>query len=208
MSKKLVAIAGNIGAGKSTLTSLLCKKMGCRPFYEVVVDANHYLEDFYKDKARYGFALQVFFLSKRFKHLQEAKKISENAIFDRSIFEDKFIFAQNLYNRKEFSERDWNNYCNLFSIMEPFFPKMNLIIYLSIPPEAAYKRIKERDRKEEKDMIPIEYLKQLDNLYTDWIEKIDFCPVLHIDAVKYDPRTNPKHLDEITNMVRDKLKWK
>ncbi len=201
-TRHLVAVAGNIGAGKSTLTRLLAERLGWRPYYEGLDDTNHYLEDFYKDKARYAFALQVFFLSKRFQHLQEAVALGESCLFDRTIYEDRFIFAENLHDRGEIHDRDFQNYCNLFAIMTPFIPVPDVILYLSLSPQETLRRIKERDRTVERDLIPVEYLEQLDARYRRWVSDFTACPIVTVDALKLDPRTHAADLDHIVEALR------
>jgi len=127
--KWFVAVSGNIGSGKSTITTLLSERLGWKPYYEIV-DENPYLPDFYGDMPRWSFHLQVFFLSKRFQHHQEIVQAQHSVIQDRTIYEDAEIFARNLYLQGLMDERDFRNYYELFNTMLRFLHPPDLIIYL------------------------------------------------------------------------------
>ncbi|MHB2151036.1 deoxynucleoside kinase [Calditrichota bacterium LG25] len=167
--KLYVAIAGNIGAGKTTLTRMLSQKLGWKAYYEKVID-NPYLEDFYKDMNRWSFHLQIFFLSHRFKTQQEITEWPGSCIQDRSIYEDAEIFAATLHKQGFMSDRDFENYKALFEIMTSYLRKPDLIIYLQASTERLFQHIKKRGRAYEQQ-IDRDYLEQLNQAYEEWIER-------------------------------------
>jgi deoxyadenosine/deoxycytidine kinase len=178
--KWFVAVSGNIGSGKSTITTLLSEKLGWRPYYEVV-DENPYLADFYADMPRWSFHLQVFFLSKRFQHHQEIVQSSASVIQDRTIYEDVEIFARNLYLHGLMGERDFRNYCELFDTMAQFLRPPDLIIYLQASVATLMERIRHRARDFEQ-RIPAAYLEQLNERYAEWVDHFSLCPILTVSA--------------------------
>ena len=182
--KWFIAVSGNIGSGKSTVTTLLSEKLGWRPYYEVV-DENPYLPDFYGDMPRWSFHLQVFFLSKRFQHHQEIVQAQHSVIQDRTIYEDAEIFARNLYLQGLMDERDFRNYYELFNTMMPFLHPPDLIIYLRATVPTLLERIRRRARDYEQG-IPPEYLAQLNARYEEWTERFSLCPILTVDADRLD----------------------
>jgi len=182
--KWFVAMSGNIGSGKSTLTTLLCQRLGWQPYYEVV-DENPYLPDFYADMARWSFHLQVFFLSRRFRHHQEIQRAPRSVVQDRTIYEDVEIFARNLYLQRLMDERDFRAYQDLFQMMVEFLRPPDLIVYLRAPVDVLLDRIRTRGRDFER-RIPTAYLAQLNELYEDWVARFDRCPVLVIEAASVD----------------------
>lgn len=182
--KWFVAMSGNIGSGKSTLTTLLCQRLGWQPYYEVV-DENPYLPDFYADMARWSFHLQVFFLSRRFRHHQEIQRAPRSVVQDRTIYEDVEIFARNLYLQRLMDERDFRAYQDLFQMMVEFLRPPDLIVYLRAPVDVLLDRIRTRGRDFER-RIPAAYLAQLNELYEDWVARFDHCPVLVIEAASVD----------------------
>ncbi|WP_299426067.1 deoxynucleoside kinase [uncultured Meiothermus sp.] len=180
-----IAIAGNIGSGKSTLTGLLAERYGLWPVYEAV-DENPYLADFYADMGRWAFQSQVFFLAKRLgQHLEQINP-ARHVVQDRTIFEDAFIFAQNLWLEGHLSERDWRTYLALFDGIAPALRKPDLLIYVRASVETLQAHIARRGRDYEQT-IPPEYLASLNRLYEAWIGAYDLSPVLVIssDSVNY-----------------------
>jgi deoxyadenosine/deoxycytidine kinase len=178
--KWFVAVSGNIGSGKSTVTTLLSEKLGWKPYYEVV-DENPYLSDFYADMNRWSFHLQVFFLSKRFQHHQQIARASESIVQDRTIYEDAEIFARNLYLHGQMDERDFRNYYEMFTTMLQFLRPPDIILYLKATVPTLLHRIKARGRDFEQ-RIPAQYLGQLNDRYAEWVEHFTLCPVVTVDA--------------------------
>ena len=167
-SRKLyVAVAGNIGAGKSTLTQILADAFGWRPFFESV-DDNPYLADFYEDMRRWSFNLQVFFLSSRFTHQKEIEAAGGSVVQDRSIYEDVEIFARNLHDMGLMDGRDYENYADLFSIMTAYVRPPDLLVYLRAGVPTLVRHIQSRGRAFESS-IRLDYLERLNGLYEDWI---------------------------------------
>lgn len=182
--KFFVAVSGNIGSGKSTITTLLSERLGWRPFYEIV-DENPYLPDFYGDMPRWSFHLQIFFLSKRFQHHRQITSAEGSVIQDRTIYEDAEIFARNLYLQGLMDERDFRNYYELFYTMMPFLHPPDLIIYLKASVPTLLERIRRRAREYEQS-IPPDYLRQLNERYEEWVARFTLCPILTIDADHLD----------------------
>ena len=166
---KYIAIAGNIGAGKSSLTSLLSKHFNWEAFFESV-DDNPYLADFYEDMRRWSFNLQIYFLSSRFRHQKEMLENQINLIQDRTIYEDVEIFAKNLHEMSLMSDRDFNNYEALFMEMSHYLRPPDLLIYLRAQVPTLVSQIQKRGRDYE-NTIRIDYLERLNRLYEDWIDR-------------------------------------
>lgn len=166
---QFVAVAGNIGVGKTNLTTLLANHLGWRAYYEPVID-NPYLDDFYEDMERWSFHLQVFFLSKRFEIHREMVSSEEPCIQDRTIYEDKEIFAATLYRQGFMSERDYRNYVALFDAMTSFLRTPDLIVYLRAGVGTLLDRIRRRGRDCERDIDPA-YLQALNVAYEDWCRR-------------------------------------
>ena len=198
-----VAIAGNIGAGKTTLTRLLSEKLGWRAYYEKVID-NPYLSDFYGDMNRWSFHLQIFFLSHRFKSQKEISEWPNSCIQDRSIYEDVEIFAQTLFENGNMSQVDFDNYRELFSIMVTYLRKPDLIIYLETPVEKLVERILHRGRDYERTIDP-NYLRQLNDAYDNWISKAEKSnfKVLRIDTTNKNFEKNEEDLETIIKYIED-----
>lgn len=194
-----VAIAGNIGCGKSSLTTLLAQRFGWKPYYEIV-ESNPYLLDFYKDMKRWSFNLQTFFLTKRFRHQQEIATANQTVIQDRTIYEDAEIFAKNLYLHGKMDERDYRTYSEHFSLMTSFLKTPDLLIYLRADIPALLERIALRGRDYEKS-IPAEYLTQLNHQYESWIKSYRLGRTLIIDVSKIDFVNNSRDLDHIASLV-------
>ena len=197
-----IAIAGNIGCGKTTLTNMLAKHYGWKPRFESV-DFNPYLQDFYEDMSRWSFNLQIYFLNKRFKDIVEISKSSEYIIQDRTIYEDARIFAPNLHEQGYMSDRDFDNYTDLFNLMMSLVKMPDLMIYIrsSIPNLVA--QIQKRGREYEASMR-IDYLQGLNDKYEAWIK--DYKGKLIIvdgDNVKFGQY--PEHFRQITDRIDAEL---
>ncbi|KPL80567.1 deoxynucleoside kinase [Ornatilinea apprima] len=201
--KKFIAIAGNIGVGKSTLARLLSQRLEWQPFYEPVTE-NPYLSDFYKDMRAWGFHSQIFFLSHRLQIHLDLVNYPGSVIQDRSIYEDAEIFAQNLFLQGHLSERDWKTYWTLYQSMTEFLPPPDLVIYLRASEKTLLERISHRNRDYEKKIQP-EYLKELNQLYENWIHGFTLCPVLTVPADDLDYVAHSRHLDLILTKVQEKL---
>ena len=201
--KKFVAVAENIGVGKSTLVDLLCARLQWEPFYEPVTD-NPYLADFYQDMAAWSFHSQVFFLTRRLRaHLQIANHPT-SLIQDRSIYEDAEIFAQNLFVQGYINPRDYATYRDLYETMLHFLPPPDLVIYLRASAPTLLGRISKRGRDYERSIKP-EYLASLDRLYENWITAFTLCPVLTVPADDVDFVAHEGHLNLIVRKVQEKL---
>lgn len=194
-----IAVAGNIGAGKSTLVDFLCRTYGMQPFFEPN-DENPYLADFYEDMKSWSFHSQIFFLSRKFKLHQELSSIGGIVIQDRTIYEDAEIFAKALYNSKKMSKRDYETYNDLYKTMCESLRPPDLMIYLKCPIDTLRKRIRERGRKMEQS-IPNAYLKLLQGLYEEWITSYDKSDVLTIDTEKLDYLSDMVHRLDVQKRI-------
>ena len=197
-----IAIAGNIGSGKTTLTNMLAKRYGWTPRFESV-EFNPYLEDFYKDMKRWSFNLQIYFLNTRFKDVVEISKCTETIIQDRTIYEDAKIFAPNIHAMGNMSDRDFANYSALFELMMSLVKKPDLLIYLRSTIPHLISKIQKRGREYEQSM-QIDYLKGLNDRYEEWIKDYD-GKLLVIDADEIDFQNNPQDFQQITDKIDAKL---
>lgn len=204
--KYYIAVAGNIGVGKSSLTELLALRLGWEPFYEAVAE-NPYLSDFYSDMRRWSFHSQVFFLSRRLSSHRDLLNHPSSVIQDRSVYEDAEIFARNLYNGGNMSEADWRTYYDLYELTTSIVRPPNLVVYLQASLPTLVSRISLRGRDFERN-IQHEYLAQLNDLYEDWVTRFNLCPVLTINTDGMDFVHNPTHLDQIAQRIRDRLQGK
>lgn len=186
--QKFIAIAGNIGAGKTELTAFLCKKYGLKPFYEPN-DQNPYLADFYKDMKTWAFRSQIFFLTHKFRLHRELERQSGTSLQDRTIYEDAEIFAKNLYRQRFIDKRDWQTYWELYENVAAALRPPDLMIYLRCPVKTLKQRIRLRGRKMEQD-IPTAYLNRLNSLYEDWFTRYNMSPVLVLPTDTLDYLTN------------------
>ena len=186
--RKFIAIAGNIGAGKTELTHFLCRKYGLTPFFEPN-DANPYLEAFYKDMKTWAFRSQVFFLAHKFRLHQELDRQTGTLVQDRTLYEDAEIFAKNLHRQRFVDARDWGLYQELYGAMKATLQPPDLMIYCRCPVRTLKARIRLRGREMEKD-IPTRYLQRLNALYEEWFEGYDLSPVLTLPTDKLDYLTN------------------
>ena len=194
-----VAIAGNIGSGKTTLTGLLSKHYKWDAHYEDV-DDNPYLNDFYKDMQRWSFNLQAYFLKSRFGQVKEIHASEKNVIQDRTIYEDAFIFAPNLHAMGLMSTRDFENYLSLFQLMETFIPAPKLLIYLRSSVANLVGQIQKRGRDYE-NSIRIDYLTRLNERYEAWISQYDRGKLLIIDVDDMDFENNKEDLGAIISRI-------
>lgn len=201
--KKHVAIAGNIGAGKSTLTQIISDYFGWNAYYERV-DDNPYLADFYQDMRRWSFNLQVFFLSSRFNQQRSIETSPYPVAQDRSIYEDAEIFARNLYEMDLMSGRDYQNYTELFNVMASFLRPPDLLVYLRASVPTLVRHIQSRGRDFE-NTIRIEYLERLNVLYDEWIERYTAGPKLIIDADVYDFVNNANDRNDVIGRIESRL---
>ncbi len=201
--KYFVAIAGNIGVGKSSLTSLLAERLGWEPFFEPVQE-NPYLADFYKDMHRWSFQSQMFFLSSRLRHHKAALERPGSSILDRSIYEDAAVFARTLYQEEFLNERDWLLYNQFYGVLATLLPPPNLVIYLQASIPTLMRRIAQRGRDFERE-IDANYLSQLNERYEEWVSTFNLCPVLTVATDNLDFVHHPSHLDQIAERVRDRL---
>lgn len=198
-----VAVAGNIGAGKTTLVTLLAKHYGWEPFYEAV-DNNPYLEDFYGNMTTYAFPLQIFFLHSRFEQLRNIRQGDKKIIQDRTIYEDAYIFAKNLNKAGHINPRDYQTYLNLFHSMSSMISPPDLLIYLKSGMGRLIKHIEKRGRDYE-EKISIGYLEELNQHYDDWIGGYKEGNLLVIDADGLDFAGKPEDFYQIALKVDAKM---
>ena len=179
-----IAVTGNIGAGKTTLTTMLAKHYGWSAQFEDV-DHNPYLDDFYQDMSKWSFALQMYFLGSRFRQVKEIRESGKNIIQDRTIYEDAHIFAENLNEMNLLSDRDYSNYTSLFNLMKSFVSAPDLLIYLKADISTLTKQIAKRGREYEAG-ISIDYLMRLNKKYEAWINSYKEGKLLIIDVNDLD----------------------
>tara|TARA_Y100000992_G_scaffold261759_1_gene197257 strand:+ start:320 stop:949 length:630 start_codon:yes stop_codon:yes gene_type:complete len=198
-----IGLAGNIGVGKTTFTKLLSDRLKWTPFFESVSD-NPYLSDFYSNMKRWSFNLQIYFLHKRFEMHQKMSVSPISVIQDRTIYEDLEIFARNLYQLGELSQRDWDNYCGLFKVMTSYLKKPDLIIYLKADTDTLISRIKKRGRDYENSIDP-EYIHTLNILYDRWIESIADQTIMTIKTDDFNIFKDIKVFNDIEKEILKRL---
>jgi deoxyadenosine/deoxycytidine kinase len=212
MAKRLIVVAGNIGAGKTSLTERIGTRLGWVTAYESVSD-NPYLPDFYADMRSWSFHLQIFFLGHRAEQYLELARTSQSAILDRSIYEDAYIFARALHHLGNISERDYHAYLRVFNLLVSTLPPPNLLVYLKAPVSVLMDRILQRGRNIESG-ITEDYLALLDSFYDDWMAAFDICPVLTIHTGELgrerplDFVHNQRHLNIVVERIQNKLAGK
>lgn len=194
-----IAIAGNIGAGKTTLSELLAKHYKWTPHYEDV-DQNPYLNDFYNDMQRWSFNLQIYFLNSRFQQILDIRNSGDTIIQDRTIYEDAEIFAPNLHSMGLMSTRDFTNYKKLFDLMVSLIQPPDLLIYLRASVPTLVNQIQIRGREYE-NSIRLDYLKQLNDRYEDWITSYKGAKLLVINVDNLDFISNPEDLRTIIDKI-------
>lgn len=198
-----IAIVGNIGAGKTTLTELLAKHLNYEPQYEAV-ENNPYLEDFYNDMKRWSFNLQIYFLNSRFRHIVDLQERKINMIQDRTIYEDAYIFAENLYDMGLMSKRDFENYINIFQSIVHYIKPPDLLIYLRASVPTLVKNIQNRGRDYESG-IRLDYLSKLNEKYEKWINGYREGKLLVLDKDRLDFTQNPDDLGYIIQKIEAEL---
>lgn len=207
MKPKHIAIAGNIGAGKTTLCELLSNHYGWEVNYEST-DDNPYLEDFYNDMSRWSFNLQIYFLNNRYRQILEIQSGSKTVIQDRSIYEDAHIFAPNLHKMGLMATRDFHNYFDLFKLMSSQVNAPDLLIYLKASVPTLVNHIQKRGRDYESTMS-LNYLKSLNDKYEDWIENYKEGKLLVLDVNELDYKNNNDHrqfvIDEVSKQLNISL---
>lgn len=204
--KRFIVVAGNIGAGKSTLVRLLSERLGWFPYYEPVAQ-NPYLTDFYANMQTWAFHSQVFFLTNRLRTHHQLINHPSSVIQDRSVYEDAEVFALNLFEQGMMTERDYQTYRDLYQVLVEFLPPPDLVIYLRASIPTLLKRIALRGRDYERKIQP-EYLSQLNELYEKWTNHFPLCPVLTIPSDDLDYVSDTKHLELIVEKVKEKLAGK
>ena len=203
MAKRLVVVAGNIGAGKTSLTERIGARLGWRTDFESVAD-NPYLPDFYADMRAWSFHLQIYFLGHRADQYLDAARDARSSILDRSIYEDAFIFARALHHMGNLAERDYLAYRKLFALVVGSLPSPNLLVYLKCPVEVLMGRIRRRARNMETG-ISTDYLSLLDTFYDEWLRSYDISPVLTIRTDDLDFVHQPQALEIVVERIREKL---
>ncbi|MBT6439657.1 MAG: deoxynucleoside kinase [Flavobacteriales bacterium] len=198
-----IAVAGNIGSGKTTLTKLLAKHYGWEPNYEDV-DDNPYLNDFYEDMQRWSFNLQIYFLNSRFNQVVDIKEGNKKVIQDRTIYEDAYIFAPNLHAMGLMSTRDFENYFSLFNSMDHFIKAPDLMIYLRASVPTLVNQIQNRGREYE-ESIRLDYLKRLNERYEAWISTYDKGKLLVINVDENNFIEKPEDLGNIIQKIDGEL---
>lgn len=203
MPKRLILLAGNIGAGKTSLTKRIGERLGWTTAYESVAD-NPYLPDFYESMRDWAFQLQIYFLGHRAEQHIHLAEIPESAILDRSIYEDAHIFARALNHMGNLTDRDYQAYLRLYHLIVAHLPKPDLLIHLEAPVPVLMERIRRRARNIETG-ISEDYLALLARFYMEWIRDFDLCPVLTIRSDDLDFVHEDQHLDIVVQRINDRL---
>lgn len=202
--KRYLVLAGNIGAGKSTLVDLLCRRLGWTPYFEPVAE-NPYLKDFYGDMERWAFHSQSFFLMHRARSHRELSLEPGSVVQDRSLYEDAEVFARNLHVQGRMSDRDHGVYRELYGVLSSLLPPPDLVVYLRASVPTLKRRIAQRARAFEQT-IPDAYLEGLNSLYEQWIGGFTLAPVLTVEADRTDVLDRPADLDAVVARIEEALK--
>lgn len=203
MTKRMILLAGNIGAGKTSLTERLGARMAWQTAFESVAD-NPYLPDFYADMRAWSFHLQIFFLGHRAQQYLDLAASPQSAILDRSLYEDAYIFARALHHLGNLNERDYLAYRRVFDLVARTLPPPDLLIYLKAPVRTLIERIRRRGREIENG-IDAAYLSLLESFYDEWLQTFDLCPVLTIRTDDLDFVHETRHLDIVIQRIQEKL---
>ena len=198
-----IAVAGNIGSGKTTITGLLAKHYGWEAQYEDI-DDNPYLNDFYEDMQRWSFNLQIYFLNSRFSHIVRIRQSNMTVIQDRTIYEDSYIFAPNLHSMGLMGTRDFENYFALFNLLNSLIEPPDLLIYLRASIPTLVNQINRRGRKYENN-IRLDYLKRLNERYEAWVETYNLGRILIVDADNYNFPDRPEDLNAVIDKINAEL---
>ena len=198
-----IAVAGNIGSGKTTLTGMLAKHYGWEALYDSVED-NPYLASFYQDMQRWSFNIQIYFLNSRFRQVLDIRQRKKDVIQDRTIYEDAYIFAPNLHRMELMASRDFENYASLFELMKKFLQPPDLLIYLKADVETLISQILKRGRAYEGD-ISLSYLENLNKLYNNWIDSYDDDKLLVVDVNKLKFAEKPEDFGVIIEKIDTEL---
>jgi deoxyadenosine/deoxycytidine kinase len=198
-----IAIVGNIGAGKTTLTEMLAKNYGWDPMYEAV-DNNPYLEDFYNEMKRWSFNLQIYFLNSRYRQIVEIQKSGRNIIQDRTIYEDAYIFAENLHDMGLMTSRDYENYQSMFDNITAFIKPPDLLVYLKASVPTLVNNIQRRGREYEIG-IRIDYLSKLNEKYNKWINSYNLGKLLILDKDNLDFANNTEDMAFIVEKIEREI---
>lgn len=198
-----IAIAGNIGSGKTTLTGLLARHFHWDPHYEDA-DTNPYLNSFYEDMQRWSFNLQIYFLNNRIRQIVEIRRSGKTVVQDRTLYEDAYIFAPNLHSMNLMSTRDFENYSSLFNLMSTFVAPPDLLIYLRASVPTLVSQIQKRGREYE-TAIRIDYLKGLNDRYEEWINEYKLGKLLIVEVDNMNIPENPEHLGMVIERINAQL---
>ncbi|HOE34356.1 MAG: deoxynucleoside kinase [Chloroflexi bacterium] len=203
---KFIVVAGNIGAGKSTLVQILSERLGFKPFFEPVND-NPYLEDFYRNMEAWSFHSQLYFLTRRLRIHKQLLEAEGSVVQDRSVYEDAEVFARNLYLQGDMSTRDYGVYQDLYRILIDLLPPPNLVVYLRTSVDTLLERINTRGRGFEAG-ISRSYLERLNVLYEEWINSFIQCPVLIITSDNLNLVSSSAHISQVVQLVQERLMGK